>query len=402
MIEDRLAFDVLAAALLALTALAGAYAPVWLSGGMGARGGRSVAYSIGNMFSAGVMVSAGFCHLLADAERRLHSEDRFPLAPFLCALGFLLTLFADEVATNLSHNKAPAAHSHASDPGDCCGSRLVMLSEMNGHAGTDASPLPVSIPVKTGAGAKVDVRLQVGGSAATTPRAGASHAPADSAEEINGGPVERVAGLGDVQRRGMHAKGGGYDSLPVQEHDDLDIVVHGEEQPLVSGISNLLHLDPEAAALQPGAHGAVSFFTAVLMGIALCFHSLLEGAAMGAERTVADSLHIFIAIIAHKGLAAYALGSSLVDSKTSPKRFWAVILFFVFATPVGIFLGYLVSEVASGDGTASISALAAGTFLYVAAMEVIPKELHSQERWFGKLVALMMGFGAMSLLAIWA
>jgi hypothetical protein len=40
----------------------------------------------------------------------------------------------------------------------------------------------------------------------------------------------------------------------------------------------------------------------------------LQGAALGAQEDVVNSLHIFIAIQAHKGLAAYALGSSIVES----------------------------------------------------------------------------------------
>ena len=35
---------------------------------------------------------------------------------------------------------------------------------------------------------------------------------------------------------------------------------------------------------------------------------------MGAQESIKDTLDIFIAIVAHKGLAAYALGSSIVDS----------------------------------------------------------------------------------------
>ena len=38
---------------------------------------------------------------------------------------------------------------------------------------------------------------------------------------------------------------------------------------------------------------------------------------MGAQANIVDSVHIFIAIAAHKGLAAYALGSSIVDSQVS-------------------------------------------------------------------------------------
>lgn len=221
-----------------------------------------------------------------------------------------------------------------------------------------------------------------------------------------------------------------------------------------------------------GGSRRVTFLTAMLMGVALCFHSLLEGAAMGAQPTIrcgggprsacaliparpdafwrwslsgaawrhacsqrwhalhcalvpwrvpsscrphvgpldacSNSLHIFIAIVSHKGLAAYALGSSIVDSDArwagcdcggpmrragpprravhaappyscpfsgagptqlnlcaalparSMRRFWSVVLPFTFASPVGIFLGFVVSDVARGVGAASISALASG------------------------------------------
>lgn len=48
--------------------------------------------------------------------------------------------------------------------------------------------------------------------------------------------------------------------------------------------------------MPPGPLAQVSFLTAVLMGVALTFHSLLEGAALGAQQNVGGSLHIFIAI----------------------------------------------------------------------------------------------------------
>ena len=45
-----------------------------------------------------------------------------------------------------------------------------------------------------------------------------------------------------------------------------------------------------------------------------------QGMAMGAQVNIVDSVHIFIAIAAHKGLAAYALGSSVVDSQARPPQ----------------------------------------------------------------------------------
>ena len=147
----------------------------------------------------------------------------------------------------------------------------------------------------------------------------------------------------------------------------------------------------------------MSFITAMLMGVALCFHSLLEGAALGAQETITNSLHIFIAIVSHKGLAAYALGSSLVESRVNMEKFWKVIVPFTLASPAGILLGFLLSELAKGMGAAAASALASGTFLFVAFMEVIPRELELEDyNVFLKLAALLAGFAAMSLLAIWA
>lgn len=70
---SRLGFDALAAAVLALTALLGAYMPALLASRdrLAGGSGRSLPYVLGNMLSAGVMVSAGFCHLLGDAMRMM-------------------------------------------------------------------------------------------------------------------------------------------------------------------------------------------------------------------------------------------------------------------------------------------------------------------------------------------
>lgn len=81
---------------------------------------------------------------------------------------------------------------------------------------------------------------------------------------------------------------------------------------------------------------------------------------MGAQASVVDTVHIFIAIFAHKGLAAYALGSSLVDSGASKRRFWVVIGIFSLATPAGIGLGRIVASYSQGGAASALSALASG------------------------------------------
>lgn len=65
------------------------------------------------------MVSAGFVHLLGTAIKELNPHLKFPLAPFLCGLGFLVTLVADHIAEVLSHRngwESPPGHCMPSTP----------------------------------------------------------------------------------------------------------------------------------------------------------------------------------------------------------------------------------------------------------------------------------------------
>ena len=44
----------------------------------------------------------------------------------------------------------------------------------------------------------------------------------------------------------------------------------------------------------------------------------------------------------------------------SMSQFWSVVLPFTFASPLGIFIGFVISDLATGAGAAAISALASG------------------------------------------
>ena len=98
-------------------------------------------------------------------------------------------------------------------------------------------------------------------------------------------------------------------------------------------------MDIENGSVSKPKLGKGSLLTSFLMTMALALHSVLEGAALGAQQTVKSSQRIMIAIAAHKGLAAYALGASLLDSNTTKQQFWMLVMTFVLASPVGIILG---------------------------------------------------------------
>jgi zinc transporter ZupT len=95
----------------------------------------------------------------------------------------------------------------------------------------------------------------------------------------------------------------------------------------------------------------------------LSIHSLLEGTAVGLAASFATTLIIFIAIIAHKGAASFALSINLNRTQLSLSN--CVIAFSIFAlmTPAGIFGGDWLLATTQHNTllTPIFSSLAAGT-----------------------------------------
>ena len=161
---------------------------------------------------------------------------------------------------------------------------------------------------------------------------------------------------------------------------------------------------------------ASSGAAALSIGIALSVHSVLEGLALGAQENIEQSLGIFVAILAHKGVAAFALGNRVVSyMQNSPSPvgadwalgFIACMSIFSMATPLGVAIAWGVTSVAAEEAeenpwSAAFSAVGAGTFLYVATVEVIPTELSVGATNRGiKFLALVIGAVVMGSLAFW-
>jgi len=142
-----------------------------------------------------------------------------------------------------------------------------------------------------------------------------------------------------------------------------------------------------------------------VLTIVLSLHSVIAGYALGAGGTMNMVMIIFAAEISHKLSAAFALGVSLVRSGIETSRLRRVLLLFALMTPLGIGLGEFVSSRIQGETSTVVSsiinAIAAGTFLYVAIVDILHEEFESIERRWVKFALLMGGLGFMALLSIW-
>jgi zinc transporter 1/2/3 len=136
-----------------------------------------------------------------------------------------------------------------------------------------------------------------------------------------------------------------------------------------------------------------------MLALILSIHSVVAGSALGLEETIIESFPIFVAIIAHKSAAAFALGISLQRAGLTIKRFVYIILFFSLMTPIGILFGTYFSGSISAGFESMFDALAAGTFLYVAIVGIMEEVFENRKDLWIKSFFIIIGFGLMALLA---
>jgi zinc transporter ZupT len=176
-------------------------------------------------------------------------------------------------------------------------------------------------------------------------------------------------------------------------------------------------------------HGSI-LASGILM-LALSIHSILAGVSIGIEKDLDGIAGTAIAILAHKSFEGFCLGSSLVNAQMDHLPFFILGISFSCATPLGILIGQFImgamvpedgSTTSSGVTTiAVVQAIVAGTFLYIAIVEIGSKELlacrqelssdaggennrQTIKLWkarleVGKLLCFVFGFLAMSALA---
>ena len=173
---------------------------------------------------------------------------------------------------------------------------------------------------------------------------------------------------------------------------------------LVFGIEKALTLTASHDGGTPteGRQAASPYILALILSI----HSVIAGISLGAEATLASASIIFIAIIGHKGTAAFALGVSLLRARVARAEMVKLIVLFSSMTPLGILVGTVLSSLVTGRAAAIFEgvfdSVAAGTFLYVATLDIISEEFSGLADRRLKFALLAMGFAFMSMLALWS
>ena len=151
-----------------------------------------------------------------------------------------------------------------------------------------------------------------------------------------------------------------------------------------------------------GEEGAI--YPYILM-LTLSIHSIVTGMALGLESQLVSAGAILIAILAHKTTASMALALSFNRGNAPATRARNLLWMFYTTTPIGILGGMWIGDSLQGAGEVHFEAifdsLAAGTFLYVAIMDILSEEFEGSRGHSGRFVFTLFGFAIMATVAIW-
>jgi zinc and cadmium transporter len=152
-------------------------------------------------------------------------------------------------------------------------------------------------------------------------------------------------------------------------------------------LENIISIHPrhDVEAEGPHKHGRLS----VLSITGLTFHSAIDGVVIAVGFRVGAQIGLMttVAVILHEmpeGIVT--TGILLHDAMEKSKIFWFSLLVAV-ATPIGAIVSYFVIGEVSGNILRILLAFAAGSFIYIAAADLIP-ETHKEEKRINTLVLL--------------
>jgi len=133
-----------------------------------------------------------------------------------------------------------------------------------------------------------------------------------------------------------------------------------------------------------------------ILMIVVCIHTAIAGMTFGLLTEENKILSSLVITLAHKWVEAFAIGTSLARFKIKTRKFYLLLFVFISAEPFGIFVGTLVSLFLNQTYLLAISgiagSMAAGTFIYVATIDIMASEFARLQDKYPKLGVFVFGF----------
>ena len=223
-------------------------------------------------------------------------------------------------------------------------------------------------------------------------------------DEVEDGDINATTGIEEIEElissHGHEEEGHGHEE---ESHDDhvsgllmggaimagflLMFVLEG------SGIGHAVHEEHHDHEHGHG-HGHVHHAAAGgLLVFGLTLHAATDGVAIGAAAATGDfalTVTVLLAVLIHKGPAAFSLGVFSMHEREDRKDSIRDIVIFSLATPVMIIIAGLALAELETHMIGLAMLFSAGTFLYVATVDTLP-DIHNPETGKKAMIHVLIG-----------
>ena len=233
-------------------------------------------------------------------------------------------------------------------------------------------------------------------------------------EEVEDGDINATTGIEEIEElissHGHEEEAHGHEE---ESHDDhvsggllmggaimagflLMFVLEG------SGIGHAVHEEHHDHEHGHG-HGHVHHAAAGgLLVFGLTLHAATDGVAIGAAAATGDfalTVTVLLAVLIHKGPAAFSLGVFSAHEREERKDSIRDVVIFSLATPVMIIIAGLALAELETHMIGLAMLFSAGTFLYVATVDTLP-DIHNPETGKQAMIHVMIGVAILVVLLL--
>lgn len=115
-------------------------------------------------------------------------------------------------------------------------------------------------------------------------------------------------------------------------------------------------------------------------GVAITLHSFIDGLAIGVFNELGAITVLAISVVIHKVPVACSVGTTFLSHNLKWNQIGSLLTFicFILASPIGMITGMILGKQETNMGLISIQAISGGTFIYLAACDLLIHEFHSK------------------------
>ncbi|TDH11246.1 hypothetical protein EPR50_G00058880 [Perca flavescens] len=161
--------------------------------------------------------------------------------------------------------------------------------------------------------------------------------------------------------------------------------------------SNVRHRSQRDFHVDSGSRSALRAFILVF---SLSLHSAFKGLALGLLDDGKAVLEICLALMIHKSVVSFSLAFRLSRGRLRRAAVAGCVLLFAAMAPLGIGVGVALRESEASPrhqlARCTLEGLAAGTFVYITFIEILPHELGAAGSRIPKVAMLLAGFAVVT------